>query len=159
MGSKFSRERSSSVKTGVKMNIKRGRGRTKTGHEELAMSIEQFPHFEFGMQHKTTTLKTKTVPTGPVTKEFMLESLALLRFIDWNDNGRPSNQTIRSDFIIDYGTSNLARLELQKLLKTFKNLILWNFRVIEEGRTWFTVGCEVDPRIKGIPPRREIIFN
>lgn len=123
------------------------------------MSIEQFPHFEFGMEHKTTTLKNKTVPTGPVTKDFMIECLALLRFIDWNDNGRPTNQTIRSDFIIDYGTSTSARLELQKLLRTFKNLILWNFRVIEEGRTWLTVGCEVDPRIKGTPPRREIIFN
>ena len=123
--------------------------------QHVRMTMNQFPGITFDWKHKQTILEADTFGHRRINHEFIINMLELIRFIDRHDHRFDAAEVKNTRMVIAFGQLSQSK-ELDKLLHTFRKLILWDFTVGDKGRQWLLVSCSVSKRPKGVNDQRRV---
>ena len=123
--------------------------------QHVRMSMDQFPGITFDWKHKLTILEAHSFGQVRINSDFVINMFELVRFIDRHDHQFNEAELKNSKMVVSYG--NLSQsAQLDRLLHTLRNLVLWDFTVLDKGRQWLLVSCSVSKRPKSSSDHRRV---
>ena len=121
--------------------------RVPAERQHVRMTMDQFPGITFDWKHKRTILEADAFSRLQINHAFVINMLDLMRFIDRHDHHYDAAEVKTTRMVVAYGNSSQTA-EMDKLLHTFRKLVLWDFTVLDKGRQWVLVSCSVSKRPK-----------